>query len=421
MSESPEGFAKKGTNLEGRVAQLLRLMGFTVSRNEIIEDHEIDVLGEKEGKKIIVECKEYYTQLIPRDLILIFSTKVQDINPDEAWFVTIYDFEPSALELCKRYGIRAINGYDLEELEDQAIIHKGEVELGSIPAEDRYLRLLKRRRTILSREKRRYEEIKKIVEQINSLRIHKIELPPFLFPTTERDLEEKYIWLKDLESMPKISDEGSISETIVNLGGQPSVRGFKISSERKFPIAPFIAIISLILSYVLLYYREPWVFSPAQNIWYIITPLEYFLPSLILSIIVIYFRKRLVYTHIKIINRIFFDAEIGENVLYFPRVSKPFVDAHWDLPSQKMYELDVILVDKTHLGKSNNYIVEKGSGLIRALQIRLDTEISEETGFAKTIIPTQNIDFSITYGRPEIKINALYVLSEKFFQEKKME
>jgi len=28
--EAPEGFAKKGTTLEGRVGQLLRLMGFNV-------------------------------------------------------------------------------------------------------------------------------------------------------------------------------------------------------------------------------------------------------------------------------------------------------------------------------------------------------------------------------------------------------
>ena len=72
-------------------------MGYDVSRNVIIEDHEIDVCGEKEDHTIIVECKEYYTQLINRDLILIFATKVRDIRPSEAWFVTINDFEDSAL------------------------------------------------------------------------------------------------------------------------------------------------------------------------------------------------------------------------------------------------------------------------------------------------------------------------------------
>ena len=76
-------------------------------KNDVVKDYICHSLT-KDGKKIIVECKEYYTQLISRDLILIFSTKVRDIMPDEAWFVTINDFEPSALELCKRYGIRSI-------------------------------------------------------------------------------------------------------------------------------------------------------------------------------------------------------------------------------------------------------------------------------------------------------------------------
>jgi hypothetical protein len=30
-----------------------------------------------------------------------------------------------------------------------------------------------------------------------------IALPPFLFPTLESDLEEKYLWLRNIEEMPK--------------------------------------------------------------------------------------------------------------------------------------------------------------------------------------------------------------------------
>ena len=141
--ERPEGFPKPGTTLEGRVANLLRLMGYNVSRNIFIKDHEIDVYAEKDSENIIVECKEYYTQKISRDLILIFNTKVRDIMPSESWFVTINDFDSSARELCNRYGIRAVNGYLLEEFEDSAIKKIGDVDFGDIPREDRLLRRLR--------------------------------------------------------------------------------------------------------------------------------------------------------------------------------------------------------------------------------------------------------------------------------------
>ena len=92
-TEKPnEGFKKAGTTLEGRVANLFRLMGYDVTRNYFVEGHEIDVYAEKGDERIIIECKEYYRKLIDRDLILIFNTKARDIRPNEAWFVTIYDF-----------------------------------------------------------------------------------------------------------------------------------------------------------------------------------------------------------------------------------------------------------------------------------------------------------------------------------------
>ena len=52
--EETEGYPKRGTTLEGRVAQLFRIMGHKVSRNVVLEDHEIDVYVEtKDGKKTI--------------------------------------------------------------------------------------------------------------------------------------------------------------------------------------------------------------------------------------------------------------------------------------------------------------------------------------------------------------------------------
>jgi hypothetical protein len=71
-------------------------------------------------------------------------------------------------------------------LEGEAITAKGQVTPGQLPPEDRYLRLLERRRTELSREKRRFEEIGRVAEQVNSLRRQQIVLPPFLLARASR-------------------------------------------------------------------------------------------------------------------------------------------------------------------------------------------------------------------------------------------
>jgi hypothetical protein len=74
---------------------------------------------------------------------------------------------------------------------------------------------LSRRQIELSRERRIYDAIRKVVEQISSLHKKYIELSPFLFPVSEGDLDEKYVWLSDLDKMPKSIDNGEVKNVIV--------------------------------------------------------------------------------------------------------------------------------------------------------------------------------------------------------------
>jgi hypothetical protein len=105
--------------------------------------------------------------------------------------------------------------------------------------------------------------------------------------------------------------------------------------------------------------------------------------------------------------------------MHFIRAST-FNDESGDHPSKKLYDLNVFLVDKRYLGKSNDYIIEKGSWLIRGLQVQLAPDISKETNVDQTIIPTKDLELSIIGPQPEIKVNALYVLGDLFFKERKM-
>lgn len=402
--EHPEGFLKAGTTLEGRVATLFRLMGYNVSRNIFIEDHEIDVYAEKDGERIIVECKEYYTQLISRDLILIFNTKVRDIMPSEAWFVTINDFDSSARELCNRYGIRAVNGYLFEEFEDLAIKKIGEVEFGDIPREDRLLRRLRQRRSELSKENRRIGEIRKVIDQISELRVQQIKLAPYFMPASESDLEEKYVWLSTIHALPKITEEGSVENIIVNVEGSPLVRGFKIIKESETKLYLPVLIFMWLLSIVAIY--------GGLEFSYISIPL-------VLTAVLYYYREKMVYKTEKIINRKISDSILESDKILLQGESEQFADDFGDYPFPDLLNLDMCLIDESHVGFSIDFIVEKQSWLIRGILLQLNQKYVSEIGDSKTIIPVQNAKFSFTQVKKEIKINALYVLDDNFLMGKK--
>lgn len=403
-AEKPnEGFKKAGTTLEGRVANLFRLMGYNVTRNYFVEGHEIDVYAEKGDERIIIECKEYYRNLIDRDLILIFNTKARDIMPNEAWFVTIYDFEPSAFNLCNRYGIRAVNGYLLEEYEDEAIKNLGSVKYGEIPREDRLLRTVKKRRAVLSKENRRIAEIRKVVGQINDLRVQRIELPSYLMPSSEQDLEEKYVWLSELNRMPKITGEGIVQNIIVNVGAAPFVKGFRIIKEIKTEYF-WLAIIGMWLAY-----GASFQYLEAYHI----------LIPVILSGLIFNYRDRLVHKTSRIINRKTSDSSIGSEVIVIPDTSEQFEDSFGDYAFPDLMGLNSVLVDKKDIGVSTDFIVERYTWKIKGLQVTLNEDLVSEIGDSKAIIPIHMAEFNLIHERKEVKIKALYVLGEYFLTEKK--
>jgi len=379
-------------------------MGYNVSRNIFIEDHEIDVYAEKDGEHIIVECKEYYTQKISRDLILIFNTKVRDIKPSEAWFVTINDFDSSARELCNRYGIRAVNGYLLEEFEDSAIKKIGDVEFGDIPREDRLLRRLRQRMSELSKEKRRIGEIRRVIDQISELRVQHIELAPYFMPASESDLEEKHVWLSDIEDLPKITEEGSVQNIIVNVVGMPRVKGFKIVKKIETKLYLPALIVMWIMSIAAIYNQV--------EIYYLAIPL-------VLTGVFYYYREKMVYKTERIINRKTSDSIFEPDRILLQVASEPFVEELGDHPYPDLVGLDMSLIDDTLVGVSNDFIVEKQSWIIRGIQLLLNQEYVSEIGDSKTIIPVRNAEFSFTPEKKEIKIKALYVLDDNFLMGKK--
>lgn len=398
--EKIAGFVKPGTTLEGRVAQLLRIQGFKVMRNKVVEGHEIDVYAKgKDGKTIAVECKEYYTELVDRDKILIFAAKIHDIKPDEAWFVTISDFEPPALELCKKYGMHAVSGYKLEELEERAT--KGKIELGPIPKEDRLFRHLQRKRLEMGSGIRRDAELRRMAEDIYKWsKKPETLMPPFLIsvdPSAEEKVEE--IWYSDLQKMKKICELGKVEEMNVDVTSTPPrITGFQVTKKYKVSISPFIALIALIAGVIGAY-------IVAVNFWYIIP---------ILPIFVALF---LAYRSIgKILrSRTYFVPtgsaylEKGEIILSAEGAStSPMIEVKPLLPSR----LPARLVDGTVLGSSIDYSIDLSTWTFKSVKVKCDKKIKDDTGYEEATIPIEKVSVVMGEGAPQIQVSAKYILGE---------
>ena len=57
---------------------------------------------------------------------------------------------------------------------------------------------------------------------------------------------------------------------------------------------------------------------------------------------------------------------------------------------------------------------------IQGLQVRLNDDISKETGMNRVILPSPNVDYSTRYEKPEFKVNPSYVLTDKFLKEQEL-
>jgi sporulation protein YlmC with PRC-barrel domain len=89
-----------------------------------------------------------------------------------------------------------------------------------------------------------------------------------------------------------------------------------------------------------------------------------------------------------------------------------------DILFQRMYDLDVYLIDSQYLGRVTDYIVEKESWDIRAIRVDLDKRYSEETGENTILVPTENANIYLDEGQLKITVNAIYILGDSFSQEK---
>ncbi len=106
--------------------------------------------------------------------------------------------------------------------------------------------------------------------------------------------------------------------------------------------------------------------------------------------------------------------------LYFPVTSEQFIGDVSDISSKRLYNMNITLLDDTFLGRSNNFIVQRDNGLIVGMEVSLNDKIKDEVGEEKVTVPLKNAILSLIDNQLSVKVNALYVLNESFYQEKKL-
>ena len=112
----------QGKSFEERVAHLLRLLGYTVEREQLIDSNRVDLVARKRAdfgreEVYLVECKDHQS-VIPKETVQIFRTWLDGPTAREmqtrGMVVSARDFSPAARSFAREQGIQALTYDELE-------------------------------------------------------------------------------------------------------------------------------------------------------------------------------------------------------------------------------------------------------------------------------------------------------------------
>ncbi len=113
---------EQGKSFEERVAHLLRLLGYTVEREQLIDSNRVDLVARKRAdfgreELYLVECKDHQS-VIPKETVQIFKTWLDGPTAKEmqarGMVVAARDFSPAARSFAREQGIQALTYDELE-------------------------------------------------------------------------------------------------------------------------------------------------------------------------------------------------------------------------------------------------------------------------------------------------------------------
>ena len=115
--------AQKGIRLEKKFSKLLTDAGFTVSTTAISGDDGIDIIAERRGERIVIQCKNHASKVGSpevRDFMGALSIEQKKHPGTNGWIVSVSGFSQPTLEKYDSLG--------LVELWDFSDIHNLVVE-----------------------------------------------------------------------------------------------------------------------------------------------------------------------------------------------------------------------------------------------------------------------------------------------------
>ena len=112
----------QGKSFEERVAHLLRLLGYSVEREQLIDSNRVDLVARKRAdfgreELYLVECKDHQN-VIPKETVQIFKTWLDGPTANQmqarGMVVAARDFSPAARSYAREQGIQALTYDELE-------------------------------------------------------------------------------------------------------------------------------------------------------------------------------------------------------------------------------------------------------------------------------------------------------------------
>ena len=122
ITRSSKDRHEQGKSFEERVAYLLRLLGYTVEREQLIDSNRVDLIARKRAdfgreELYFVECKDYQT-VVPKETVQVFKTWLEgptaSVMQARGMVVAVCEFSPAARGYAREQGIEALTFDELE-------------------------------------------------------------------------------------------------------------------------------------------------------------------------------------------------------------------------------------------------------------------------------------------------------------------
>jgi ssDNA-binding Zn-finger/Zn-ribbon topoisomerase 1 len=121
LSNTESYLVMQPRQFENAIAELFRTLGYRVEQTPYSNDGGKDAIAEKDGMKVLIECKKYAAdRSIGRRDLQIFAAAIQDEKADGGIYVNTGSFTSTAKEYAKRNRILLYDRNRLPHLVNQA-------------------------------------------------------------------------------------------------------------------------------------------------------------------------------------------------------------------------------------------------------------------------------------------------------------